>query len=229
MFRKLQQFASPISVVCNTDQAACMAEEVLFCRLSAEPEVKWHSEKNQTKLLKWQIELFSLPWDSLTFCAVDYWCIVCRWWVPLLKCSLFSSCLGGRIHHHFFLFLFSFSREDIQKGRQDKKKKSPWQPTQSNPFPRAMKTHRIQASSWGSLLFRCVLHTCSLNTNIFFLWINPSPKPARLIQFCVLLEKFSVFIMGPSVGSSQVIPSKWKRLQGSPSTPFISYWVTWFP
>lgn len=40
VFRKLQQFASPISVVCNTDQAACMAEEVLFCRLSAEPEVK---------------------------------------------------------------------------------------------------------------------------------------------------------------------------------------------
>lgn len=40
MFKKPPQFAFPILVVCNTDQAACMAEEGLFCRLGAEPEVK---------------------------------------------------------------------------------------------------------------------------------------------------------------------------------------------
>lgn len=40
VFRKPPQFTSPVSVVCNTDQAVCMAEEVLFCRLSAEPEIK---------------------------------------------------------------------------------------------------------------------------------------------------------------------------------------------
>lgn len=39
VFGKPPLLASPILVVCNTDQAACMAE-VLFCRLSAEPEVK---------------------------------------------------------------------------------------------------------------------------------------------------------------------------------------------
>lgn len=101
--------------------------------------------------------------------------------------SVLSSCLGGRIHHHFFLFLFSFSREGNKKGRQDLNKNSSREPTQFNPFPRAMKTENSGLFLGFFAFSLCALYyTCSLNTHFFFfLWMKPSPKPARLTLFCL--------------------------------------------
>lgn len=63
-----------------------------------------------------------------------------------------SSCLGGRIHHNFFRFLFPspeliIKRDDRIEEKKKKTKKGPWQPTELNPLPRVVKINQIQNSS----------------------------------------------------------------------------------
>lgn len=143
----------------------------------------------------------------------------------------------GKNPSPFFHFLFSFSREDNKKRRQVwkkkvKKKKGPWQPTQSNPFPRTMKTHRIQASSSVLSFSFYIFNSCNLTTNLFVSSELTQLQSLIGLHSSVSSSKHSQFYLW---GSPLVHP-KWflqneklSVLQGSPLTPFTPFWVTWFP
>lgn len=119
---------------------------------------------------------------------------------PSSQMFLFSARLGGRIHHHFFLFPLQ-GRESKRKTRFLKKKKKGHN-SLHNPIPfqepwRCTK-FIIQSSSWGPLLFHCVLHTCSLNAIFFFFFFSYEfthfQSLLGLHNFVSSWKKFSVFL-----------------------------------